>query len=136
MSLELDEITAAISAAPDLSSLEKLRVKYLGRSGVITRELRRIGELPQAERAAAGETANQVRSQVEEALRSAKQSLQLQTLHQESETITLDVTAPADVPGHGHGRRPQCSGGGRRGSRHGRCFHDLGNSLSRLILLS
>jgi phenylalanyl-tRNA synthetase alpha chain len=101
--LDPKELLAKIAAAATADQLEELRVKYLGRSGLVTAQLRQLSELPPAERKAAGARANQLRGQVEEALAVARQKLQHQSWEQEAQQITVDVTAPvASTPGYGH----------------------------------
>lgn len=105
MSIDIQKLTAAIAAAGSESDLEALRVRYLGRNGEVTAELRRVGELPAGQRAAAGAAANQVRQELQAAFQQAKQKLQQQLFQRESDQITLDVTAPVDAPdayGHAH----------------------------------
>jgi phenylalanyl-tRNA synthetase alpha chain len=94
---DLEKMIAAIAAATSQSQLEELRVRYLGRNGVVTAALRAVGELPEAKRAEAGVVANSVRSHLEQALQEAKQKLQQQLLDQQSEEVTLDLTAPVDA---------------------------------------
>jgi phenylalanyl-tRNA synthetase alpha chain len=105
MTDDIKKMTAAIAAAIGESELEQLRVAYLGRSGVVTQELRRVGELPNSQRAAAGAAANQKRQLLEAAFNQAKQKLQQKLVKDETAAITLDVTAPVDAPnsfGHAH----------------------------------
>jgi phenylalanyl-tRNA synthetase alpha chain len=105
MSLKATTFTTEVAAAHSLEEVEALRVKYLGRNGVVTRELRRIGELPASRRAAAGAAANQVRQQLEMALETAKEKLQQDSLKADTSLVTVDITAPVDAPttfGHAH----------------------------------
>lgn len=104
MSIDAKEALAAIGGAKNPQELEALRVRYLGRNGIITHELRRVGELPTAQRAAAGASANKLRQQIESAFKTAKKKLQ-QQYEGDATAITLDVTAPVDAPnafGHAH----------------------------------
>lgn len=103
MSVDIKAIIGKISAAKDEAAVEALRVEYLGRQGVVTQELRKLGELPADKRAAAGAAANQLRVQIEEALTKARANLNRTQLEAETSAITLDVTAPANLPlGYGH----------------------------------
>jgi phenylalanyl-tRNA synthetase alpha chain len=100
-----DKIIAKITTVDSQTELEQLRVEYLGRQGLITKQLRAVGELPPEQRSAAGATANQLRGQIEAALAQAGERLETQRLKVETATTTLDVTAPANVPGgfgHAH----------------------------------
>lgn len=103
MSLDLAAAVGKINAAKDQDELERLRVEYLGRSGIITKQLRAVGELPGSDRAKAGAAANCVRVEIETSFTKAKQKLQQKQLQGEIHTRNLDVTAPVDLPGgYGH----------------------------------
>ena len=99
------EALANISEAATASELEQLRVKYLGRSGLVTQQLRALGGLPASQRAAAGAAVNALRKQVEAAIVKRGTELEQAELSQVAATITLDVTAPAELAlerGHSH----------------------------------
>ena len=57
---------AAILQADDITALENLRVKYLGKKGELTAILKQMGRLSAEERPAMGQLANQVRAELEE----------------------------------------------------------------------
>ena len=67
----LDEIEerglAALEAASDEEELETARVRFLGRSGLVSEALGRIGDLPAEERPEAGRRGNEVKGRLEEA---------------------------------------------------------------------
>lgn len=101
--LDIKAILADVKKATNTQELEAARVKYLGRQGVITQQLREIGLLPLEERKQAGADANRHRQQIEAALNEAKASLERAQLDNEAKQITVDVTAPTDKPGEwGH----------------------------------
>ncbi|HUC87471.1 MAG TPA: phenylalanine--tRNA ligase subunit alpha [Candidatus Saccharimonadales bacterium] len=105
MAINLNEIVERITSTTDEAELEKLRTSYLGRNGTVTHQLRAVGELPAAERAAAGTAANQLRLELEQAFDKQKAKLRQTQLEQAVSEITLDVTAPVDAPnayGHAH----------------------------------
>ncbi len=62
------EAEQKISAAKTTAEIEEIRVEYLGRRSQLTSLLRGIAELPDAEKAAAGKAANQVRAEIESLL--------------------------------------------------------------------
>ena len=87
-----------IQVADTTKTLEDIRVAHLGRKGIVTEQLRAVGDLPAAKRAAAGGAANKLRQAVEAiiferetALRSAAETLP-----------PLDLTAPGIAPKLGH----------------------------------
>ncbi|HEY7461014.1 MAG TPA: phenylalanine--tRNA ligase subunit alpha [Gemmatimonadota bacterium] len=89
-----DELTRA--ATPE--ALEDVRVRYLGRKGRITQELKSLASLPPEERPGVGEAANQAKAALAEAL-----DRRAEVLLAERETRTLaaerlDLTLPGRVP--------------------------------------
>jgi phenylalanyl-tRNA synthetase alpha chain len=57
-----------ISAASDADSLEKLRIKYLGRKGLITELFKKMAELPASEKGQTGQLINVLKDTVTKAL--------------------------------------------------------------------
>ncbi len=95
------EAKKQIQAAKSLDELETLRVKYLGRKGEVTLQLKAIGELPTEQRKAKGAEVNTLRQAIESELKLAEASLRRKLLSQTGES--LDLTAPVAVEyGHLH----------------------------------
>lgn len=86
----LEEVAAA--AAEDV--LDAARVRYLGKKGEITRQLKQLGSLPAAQRPAAGQAVNQARDRVQEAIVQRRAALQEQQLSRQLAAEKLDVTLP------------------------------------------
>jgi phenylalanyl-tRNA synthetase alpha chain len=86
----------------DISALEALQFSVLGRKGELTQLLRHLGELPLAERPAAGQEANRVKGVLEKAFEERRG--QLSAAPREKSPVLLDWSLP--------GRR------GFRGRRH------------------
>lgn len=99
MAAGLDVWLKQIAHASDEAALEELRVRVVGRKGMLTAMLKAIGDLPAAERAAAGAQANQQRVQFEAALQQRRIQLQAQA---ETSLAAIDVTAPGQTPQLGH----------------------------------
>ncbi|MFH1135152.1 MAG: phenylalanine--tRNA ligase subunit alpha, partial [Pseudomonadota bacterium] len=55
------EAKSALASAGDAVELEELRVKYLGKKGLVSGLLRQMGRLPAEDRPAVGQVANQVK---------------------------------------------------------------------------
>lgn len=98
----LAEALQAISDSGDERSLELLRVHYLGKKGLLTSQLKNLGQLPPEQRPAAGEVINEAKRQVQDAIDSRKRDLVESALADQLAREALDVTLP--------GRRQ--SGGG------------------------
>ncbi len=89
-----DEAVAAAEAAGDLPSLDAVRVKYLGKKGLLTLQLRDLGNLPAEERPAAGKEINLAKQALTELIDARKSALQAQKLNAELAADAVDVTLP------------------------------------------
>ena len=92
----------AILQADDITALENLRVKYLGKKGELTAILKQMGRLSAEERPAMGQLANQVRAELEQALDQRREALNARMLEMRLKAETLDVTMPGKAPELGH----------------------------------
>ncbi|QEP44976.1 phenylalanine--tRNA ligase subunit alpha [Ectothiorhodospiraceae bacterium BW-2] len=94
----LESITAAaveaIAAADSLLKLEELRVHYLGKKGILTLQMRTLGELSSEERPAAGQRINLAKQQLQQALTARKSELERVQLQQQLAAEAIDVTLP------------------------------------------
>lgn len=89
-----EEARAEIEAATDLRSLQEVRVRWLGKKGRLTAELKGLGALPSDERRAAGARINAVKNEIEAALDARKQALERADLARRLAAERLDVTLP------------------------------------------
>ena len=94
----LEEITATalaeIASADGLLELESLRVKFLGKKGKLTTQLKNIGKLDPSERPAFGGMVNQAKKQVADSLSAKKEHLELKELAASLAADAIDVTLP------------------------------------------
>jgi phenylalanyl-tRNA synthetase alpha chain len=95
------EYRSYIYEAKTLPELEQARVKLLGRKGELTEQLRQVGQLAADERAAAGQAANKIRTQVEGWLAEREQQLKSAELEKTAAT-PIDLTVPGTSSGLGH----------------------------------
>lgn len=87
----LEQAQTAARAARDLVQLDAVRVKYLGRKGLITAGLKGLGKLPPEVRAQAGREINRVKKAVVEAIESSRERLEARKI--ESQLANrVDVT--------------------------------------------
>ncbi len=86
--------TEDISAANSLDELDKVRVKYLGKKGELSKVLGGMGKLPAEERPKVGGLANQAKTSLQTQLDERKEGLQLAQIKAQLEAETLDVTMP------------------------------------------
>ncbi len=92
----------AILECDGAESLEALRVKYLGKKGELTAILRQMGSLSAQERPAMGQLANQLRSDIENAIEQRKNQLSSALLEKKLRDEALDVTMPGEKVQLGH----------------------------------
>ncbi len=83
-----------IKAAETEQQLQQLRVLYLGKKGVITRQLKELGSLPPDQRRDVGRRINDQKAAIEEAIRERKAALERHRLAARLAEERLDVTLP------------------------------------------
>lgn len=88
------EATAAIEAAADAASLEKLRVEWLGKKGRVTDLLKGLGQLSAEERPRAGAEINEVKQLLSALISERKDMLQQAAIAEQLASESLDVTLP------------------------------------------
>jgi len=87
-----DEAMAAAAAAADLAALDSVRVKYLGKKGLLTLKLRELGSLPAAERPAAGQEINLAKQALTARIGERRTALEALDLDQVLAGHAIDVT--------------------------------------------
>jgi phenylalanyl-tRNA synthetase alpha chain len=103
-----------IQRASSLAELDELRVRWLGRKGLLTGLLKEVGALPPDRRPQAGQEINSAKQKLSEALEQRRSRLEAERIEAELESEHLDVTLS--------GR------GTRRGS-----LHPVTTSLRRIV---
>ncbi len=89
-----------INQVSDLTALEQLRVHWLGKKGVITEQLKQLGQLPPQTRPQAGQAINEAKQTLQQALEKRRTELQTAQLETQLAKERIDVT----LPGRGLGR--------------------------------
>lgn len=98
--LELEKkATTDLKTISDASGLEQFRVTYLGKKGLLTSAMKRLGELPASERPEFGKLANRIKINLTGLLEELRDKLSAKAAGQET---MLDVTLPGRVPLYGH----------------------------------
>ncbi len=94
-----EEALSAISA--DNADLEQIRIQYLGKKGELTSVLRGMGALTAEERPVVGQIANEVRAEIETALKIKAEAQKAAELERKLATEKIDVTLPSSVAAPG-----------------------------------
>lgn len=92
----------AVQRTEDVSTLEQLRVQYLGKKGELTQVMKTLGSLPAEERPKVGALINEAKEQVQDVLNARKAELEGAALSARLAAEQVDVTLPG---------RGQASGG-------------------------
>lgn len=85
---------AEISASADLRQLDDLRVRYLGKKGEITGQLKSLGSMEPEQRKSYGQQVNVVRDAVNQAILDRRQALESSALEEKLLKEKVDVTLP------------------------------------------
>jgi phenylalanyl-tRNA synthetase alpha chain len=90
----LDEALAAVAASADLRALDEVRVRYLGKSGSLTGQLKRLGALPPEQRPAAGQVINRAKEALQAAIDARRAALEAAAMASRLAAERIDVTLP------------------------------------------
>ncbi len=91
---------ADMEAAGDLAALDEVRVRLLGKKGLLTEQLKGLGALAASERPAAGQLINEAKTAIQTALEAHRSRLEKAAIELELAKGAIDVTLP------GRGQEP------------------------------
>jgi phenylalanyl-tRNA synthetase alpha chain len=86
----LDEV----AACAQLAALDEARVRWLGKKGALTEELKALGTLPAAERPAAGARINEAKEKLQAAIEARRTALEREVIERELRGGRIDVSLP------------------------------------------
>jgi phenylalanyl-tRNA synthetase alpha chain len=95
----VENALAAFGKIDDADALEQTKARYLGKSGLLTEQLKGLGKLPAAEKPAMGARINAAKNTLEAALKARREHIQQLKLEAKLKEESLDVT----LPGRGNG---------------------------------
>jgi phenylalanyl-tRNA synthetase alpha chain len=110
----VDKIRNELGGTEKITDLERLRVAYVGKKGVLTQQLKRVGSLPPDQRPVFGHAVNDAKKTVEALIDERRSLLSDKSISQQLRDERIDETLPG------------------RGSRMGG-LHPLSRTMSRLI---
>jgi len=97
-----EQALQALEGADSLSALDEIRVRYLGRKGVVTEILRGLGQVAPEDRPAIGQAANEVKAAVAAAVEARKAELQEREAEARARKSRVDLSLPGRRPRQGH----------------------------------
>jgi len=102
---DLDDSLAAaetaVAAADSVDALERIRVEYLGKKGVLTAHLKGLGKLPPEQRPVVGERINRAKEHLQQRIEVRRAELAETELEARLERERIDVTLPGRASGRG-----------------------------------
>jgi len=98
------EALTEVAACSDLGVLEDVRVRWLGKKGALTEQLKALGSLPAAERPAAGARINEAKERVQAVIEARRGDLERADIERQLLAGRIDVTLPGrgEEPGGLH----------------------------------
>lgn len=96
----IEEAAAGMVASDTLAALAELRVHYLGKKGLVTAQLKSLGNLPADERRKAGQHINRVKNEISAAFDARQAILEQAALNAQLAGQAVDVSLP------GRGQQP------------------------------
>lgn len=95
------EALAEFAALNQMAELEQVKARYLGKTGLLTEQMKQLGKLSAEQRPAAGAHINQAKEQIQQALEACRDALRQAELDSQLAADTLDVTLPGRGQGSG-----------------------------------
>jgi phenylalanyl-tRNA synthetase alpha chain len=100
LSALVEQALEDVNSSATLAALDEVRVRILGKKGLLTEQLKGLGALSAAERPAAGQRINDAKASIQTALEMHRVRLEQAALDKDLATGTIDVTLP------GRGQEP------------------------------
>ncbi|MEJ7554152.1 MAG: phenylalanine--tRNA ligase subunit alpha [Aquificaceae bacterium] len=92
-----EELEGSIEAVKDLSQLQQLKAKYLGKSGLITQAIARIREVPPEERKEYGLRVNRLKEFAEELFKKKEEELKAFEIEKKLSQEWIDLSVPLET---------------------------------------
>ena len=90
----VNEALSEVAASSNLAGLDETRVRWLGKKGILTEQLKSLGALSAVERPAAGQRINEAKERVQTAIESRRIELAQAEVERELAAGRIDVTLP------------------------------------------
>jgi phenylalanyl-tRNA synthetase alpha chain len=94
LEFDIQQVRGEIAAARDLAALDELRVRWLGKKGILTEQLKKLREVPAAQRPAYGEKINALKQAVQAELEARRTDLEAAAVNSQLVAGRIDVTLP------------------------------------------
>ena len=88
----MHEAESQLEGVSNLAELDEVRVRYLGKKGLVTDQLKQLGQLPAEERREAGQEINKAKQAISDSINTRKNSLEIVLLNQRLQNESVDVS--------------------------------------------
>jgi phenylalanyl-tRNA synthetase alpha chain len=96
------EAAEEITAASSIPALEDVRIRYLGKKGLVTDQMKKLSAMNDDERKSFGQSVNQVKDALTSAIEARKEALKKAEIAERLERETVDVTLAPRPEGKGN----------------------------------
>src|SRR6202021_3193051 len=103
LSALVEQALADLGESASLAALDDVRVRILGKKGLLTEQLKSLGKLSAAERPAAGQRINDAKTSIQTALEMHRIRLEQAALEEDLAKGAIDVTFPGRAQEQGSG---------------------------------
>src|ERR1700756_2221904 len=100
LSALVEQALADVDSSASLAALDEVRVRFLGKKGLLTEQLKGLGKLSADQRPAAGQRINDAKTSIQTSLEMHRIRLERAELEKELAKGAIDVTLP------GRGQEP------------------------------
>lgn len=90
----INEAETGIASAKDAVALDEIRVRYLGKKGVITEQLKTLGTLPSDQRPVYGKLINDAKEKIQQAITVRRNGLEDAAHTEQLRSEVVDITLP------------------------------------------
>jgi phenylalanyl-tRNA synthetase alpha chain len=97
----VSDATMSLAAVKSMPELEQVKARYLGKSGSLTDQLKKLGALAPEDKKAAGAQINHAKERVEALINEARSRIVQAELEAKLSAESIDVTLPGRSPGTG-----------------------------------
>ena len=89
------QIAEQLKSIKDKSSLEDVRIKFLGKKGEVTELLKEFKDLPKEEKPKFGKVLNELKNEIENSIKERETKLKTEEISKKLEEEKIDVTLPS-----------------------------------------
>ena len=92
---KLETVIAALKDTDNIDKIEDIRIKYLGKKGLITQEMQKLGQLAPEERKKAGQELNVIKTSLLEVIKTKQTEIREAEINNKLMSDAIDITLPA-----------------------------------------